>query len=115
MKKYDIAIIGGGVLGNTISYWLSTLYDLNICVIDKEKDVAVHSSTRNSGVIHYPFYLNSKTKKNFVRAAFLSHELWKSLAKENKIPWVQGVSDPTDYNTYIKSMNTRLAEILRTN
>ena len=90
MKKYDIAIIGGGVLGNTISYWLSTLYDLNICVIDKEKDVAVHSSTRNSGVIHYPFYLNSKTKKNFVRAAFLSHELWKSLAKENKIPWVQG-------------------------
>ena len=90
MREYDIAIIGGGVLGNTISYWLSTLYDLKICVIDKEHDVAIHSSTRNSGVIHYPFYLNSKVKKNFTRAAFLSHGMWKVLAEEKKIPWVQG-------------------------
>ena len=90
MKKYDIAIIGGCVLVNTISYWLSVLYDLKICVIDKENDVAIHASTRNSGVIHYPFYLNSKTKKNFARAAFLSHRMWKVLAEEKKIPWVQG-------------------------
>ena len=60
------------------------------CVIDKEHDVAIHSSTRNSGVIHYPFYLNSKVKKNFARAAFLSHSMWKVLAEEKKIPWIQG-------------------------
>ena len=89
MKKYDIAIIGGGILGNTISYWLSVLYDLKICVIDKEHDVAIHASTRNSGVIHYPFYLNSKLKKNFAKAAFLSHGMWKVLAAEKKIPWIQ--------------------------
>jgi len=89
MQKYDIAIIGGGILGTTISYWLSTLYDLKICVIEKECDVALHSSTRNSGVIHYPFYINSKQKKNFAKAAFLSHGMWKSLANEKKIPWVQ--------------------------
>ena len=90
MQKYDIAIIGAGVLGTTISYWLSTLYDLKICVIEKEPDVALHSSTRNSGVIHYPFYLDSKKKKNFAKAAFLSHDMWKVLAYENNIPWVQG-------------------------
>ena len=90
MKKYDIAIIGGGILGTTISYWLSTLYDLKICVIEKEHDVALHASTRNSGVIHYPFYLDSKRKKNFAKAAFLSHDMWKILASENNIPWVQG-------------------------
>jgi len=90
MQKYDIAIIGGGVLGTTISYWLSTLYDLNICLIEKEPDVALHSSTRNSGVIHYPFYIDPKKKKNFARAAFLSHDMWKVLANENNIPWVQG-------------------------
>jgi len=90
MQKYDIAIIGAGVLGTTISYWLSTLYDLKICVIEKEPDVALHSSTRNSGVIHYPFYLDSKKKKNFAKAAFLSHDMWKVLANENNIPWVQG-------------------------
>ena len=90
MQKYDIAIIGGGILGTAISYWLSILYDLKICVIEKEHDVALHSSTRNSGVIHYPFYINPKQKKNFAKAAFLSHEMWKSLANEKKIPWVQG-------------------------
>ena len=90
MKKYDVAIIGGGILGTTISYWLSALYDLKICVIEKEHDVALHSSTRNSGVIHYPFYLNPKLKKNFARAAFLSHDMWKVLAHEKNIPWVQG-------------------------
>ena len=90
MQKFDIAIIGAGVLGTTISYWLSTLYDLNICVIEKEPDVALHSSTRNSGVIHYPFYMDSKKKKNFAKAAFLSHDMWKVLAYENNIPWVQG-------------------------
>jgi len=90
MQKYDIAIIGAGVLGTTISYWLSTLYDLKVCVVEKEPDVAMHSSTRNSGVIHYPFYLNPKQKKNFARAAFLSHDMWKVLAREKNIPWVQG-------------------------
>jgi len=90
MQKYDIAIIGGGVLGTTISYWLSTLYDLKICLIEKEHDVALHSSTRNSGVIHYPFYIDPKQKKNFARAAFLSHDMWKVLANENNIPRVQG-------------------------
>jgi len=89
MQKFDIAIIGAGVLGTTISYWLSTLYDLKICVIEKEPDVALHASTRNSGVIHYPFYLDSKKKKNFAKAAFLSHDMWKVLAYENNIPWVQ--------------------------
>ncbi len=90
MKKYDVAIIGGGILGTTISYWLSALYDLKICIVEKESDVALHSSTRNSGVIHYPFYLNPKQKKNFAKAAFLSHDMWKVLANEKNIPWVQG-------------------------
>jgi L-2-hydroxyglutarate oxidase len=90
MKKYDVAIIGGGILGTTISYWLSALYNLKICIVEKESDVALHSSTRNSGVIHYPFYLNPKQKKNFAKAAFLSHDMWKVLANEKNIPWVQG-------------------------
>jgi len=90
MQKYDIAIIGGCILGNTFSYWLSTFYDLKVCVVEKEPDVAFHSSTRNRGLIHYPFYLNPKQKKNFARAAFLSHDMWKVLAREKNIPWVQG-------------------------
>ena len=36
------------------------------------------------------------------------------LSKNNKIKWVKGVSDTTDYETYQKGMNNRLSEILCT-
>ena len=87
MKNLDIAVIGGGILGTTISYWLSVLYDLKICVIEKESDVAMHASSRNTGVVHSPFYLNPETKKVLAKSALLSYEMWESLAKEKGIPW----------------------------
>lgn len=38
--------------------------------------------------------------------------IW-SLAYSNKIDWVKGYSDPTPYDEYKKTMNNRLAEILK--
>jgi len=87
LKNFDIAIIGGGVLGTSISYWISNLYDLNVCVIDKEYDVAKHTSGRNTGVIHTPFYLDPKKKKIFAKSAYLSNELWKKLAEKTHTSW----------------------------
>jgi len=87
LKKYDIAIIGGGILGTTISYWISSLYDVNLCVIEKESDVAMHASSRNTGVVHSPFYLNPKTKKVLAKSALISYNMWETLAKKEKIPW----------------------------
>ena len=87
MKKFDIAIIGGGILGTTISYWISNLYDSSVCVIEKESNVAKHTSGRNTGVVHTPFYLNPETKKIFAKSAHISHELWETLAKNTVSPW----------------------------
>ena len=87
MTKYDIAIIGGGILGTTISYWISSLYDLKICVIEKEADVAMHASSRNTGVVHSPFYLNPDNKKTIAKSAILSYEMWQKLATERNIAW----------------------------
>lgn len=87
MKNFDVAIIGGGILGTTISYWISSLYDLEICVIEKEPQVAMHASSRNTGVVHSPFYLNPDKKKVLAKSALISYDMWKSLAKERKIPW----------------------------
>ena len=87
MEKYDIAIIGGGLLGTSISYWLSNLYDAKIVVIEKESEVAMHTSSRNTGVVHSPFYLNPEKKGNLARAAFLSHEMWKTFAQKHGLPW----------------------------
>jgi len=89
LEKYDIAIIGGGILGTTISYWISTLYDLKICLIEKESEVAQHASSRNTGVLHSPFYLNPSTKKVLAKSALISYDMWKNLSKDRNLPWKQ--------------------------
>ena len=87
MEKFDIAIIGGGILGTSISYWISSLYDVNLCVIEKESNVAMHASSRNTAVVHSPFYLNPKTKKILAKSALISYEMWEKLAKKVNVPW----------------------------
>ncbi len=87
MTKYDLAIIGGGILGTSLSYWLSVLYDLKICVIEKETSVAMHTSSRNTGVVHSPFYLHPKKRSKSAKTSLISHDLWKDLAYQQKVPW----------------------------
>ncbi|WKT58849.1 FAD-dependent oxidoreductase [Candidatus Nitrosotenuis chungbukensis] len=87
MNKYDVGIIGGGILGTSISYWLSTVSNLKTCVIEKESGVAQHASGRNTGVIHSPFYLDPQKKKTIARAAMVSRDLWKEFSIPRNIPW----------------------------
>ena len=89
MKQYDIAIIGAGILGTTISYWLSTLYDIKVCVIEKEAKVAMHTSSRNTGVVHSPFYLDPKKRRTSAISSLISHDLWEILAKKKNLPWME--------------------------
>jgi (S)-2-hydroxyglutarate dehydrogenase len=88
-KRFDIAIVGAGILGITITYWLSTLYDCSIALIDKEEAVARHTSSRNTGIIHRPFYLNPEKKKVFASAAQKAYYLWSSLASKYNLTWKQ--------------------------
>jgi L-2-hydroxyglutarate oxidase len=86
-KDVDILVVGAGVLGVTVAYWLSSLYDCRILLVDRESGVARHTSSRNTGVIHRPFYLNPETKKTFALAAVLSYPLWRDLASAYSLPW----------------------------
>ena len=51
---YDVAIIGAGIIGGMIARELSK-YDLSICILEKESDVAMGASRANSGIIHGGF------------------------------------------------------------
>jgi (S)-2-hydroxyglutarate dehydrogenase len=84
---YDIAIIGGGILGVSIAYWLSTIYDCRIALVEKEDRVAGHTSSRNTGMVHRPFYLNPEKKKLFARASQKSYFLWRELATRYGLTW----------------------------
>jgi len=86
-KDVDILVVGAGILGVTTAYWLSSLYDCRILLVDREGGVARHTSSRNTGVIHRPFYLNPETKKTFALSAMLSYPLWHDLANAYSLPW----------------------------
>lgn len=55
-KEYDVAIIGGGVIGTGILYTLSKYTDIeDIALIEKEKELAqgVSDKTNNSQTLHF--------------------------------------------------------------
>jgi L-2-hydroxyglutarate oxidase len=56
-KQYDIAIIGGGIVGLATAMELLDRYPaLKLVVLEKEHELAKHQTGRNSGVIHSGIY-----------------------------------------------------------
>lgn len=59
---YDVAIIGGGVVGGMLARTLSS-YRLKICILEKENDVAMGASKANSAIVHAGFDAEPGTLK----------------------------------------------------
>ena len=59
---YDVIIIGAGVVGAMTARELSK-YNLKICVVDKENDVATGATKANSAIVHAGFDAKPNTLK----------------------------------------------------
>ncbi len=60
----DYLIIGGGIMGLAVARALRThLPNASITLLEKESDVALHASGRNSGVLHAGFYYGADSLK----------------------------------------------------
>ena len=85
---FDVVIIGGGILGTSISYFLSFLNkSKKIAVIEQAHNVAFHTSGRNTGKVHAPYLYNPEKKKLFANAAFHGYEMWEEYAKLRDLPF----------------------------
>ena len=51
---YDVVIIGAGVVGGLLARALSR-YDLRVCLLEKENDVAMGATKANSAIVHAGF------------------------------------------------------------
>jgi L-2-hydroxyglutarate oxidase len=86
--NFDLVIIGGGILGTSISYFLGFLNKTKqIAVIEQAHRVAFHTSGRNTGKIHAPYLYNPEKKKMFAKAAFQGYEMWDEYSKLKKLPF----------------------------
>ena len=56
-NKFDFIIVGGGIVGLATAYKLQLKFpQKSIAVLEKEPDVGMHQTGRNSGVIHSGIY-----------------------------------------------------------
>jgi len=80
--QFDVLIIGAGVVGNAIARELSR-YRLNIGVLEKEQDVGMGTSSRNSGVIHSGIHYKPGTLR--ARLDVKGNSLMQDLCRELKV------------------------------
>ena len=73
-EKTDYLIIGAGIIGLTLARQLQEKAPgKKILLLEKEPDVALHSSGRNSGVLHAGFYYSADSlKARFTREGNLA-------------------------------------------
>ncbi len=79
---YDYVVIGTGIVGSLVARELSK-YELNICVIDKENDVANVQTRANSAIVHSGHDPKHGTLK--AKLAVWGNELYDELEHELKI------------------------------
>lgn len=84
-KKYDVIIIGAGIVGLATAYKITKEKpSLKIGIIEKEARVATHQTGHNSGVIHSGIYYKPGSLKAL--NCRNGYHLLLAFAKANRIP-----------------------------
>ncbi|MBS1738119.1 MAG: L-2-hydroxyglutarate oxidase [Bacteroidetes bacterium] len=85
-KIFDIAIIGGGIVGAATFYQLQKHHPyLKIILIEKEKRLAFHQTGNNSGVMHSGLYYKPGSLK--ARNCVEGRKALVEFAKQHNIPF----------------------------
>lgn len=87
MARFDVAIVGAGVLGACVAYWVSSTCRASACVLEAGGAPALHASSRNTGVVHSPFYLDPRARGEMARSMVASRPMWAGLAARAGAPW----------------------------
>ena len=83
-ERFDVAVIGGGVVGSAIARELSR-FDLKICVLEKELDVCNGTSGHNTGLLHSGILYPKGSLKNL--CCLESSAEFDQVAEELDVPF----------------------------
>lgn len=81
---YDILIIGAGIIGCSVARELSK-YKLSIAVVEKNPDICMETTARNSAVLHAGY--NNKTDSLMAKFCVEGNNGFDSIADELDIPY----------------------------
>lgn len=85
-QSYDVAIIGGGIVGLSVAMELTrTLPNVRLLLLEKEKALAQHQTGHNSGVIHSGIYYKPGSIK--ARTCVEGAAAMISFCREHGIPY----------------------------
>ena len=85
--KSDVTIVGGGILGTSLAYFLSQTTSSKVLVLDQAPQVGFHTSSRNTGKVHAPFLYDPEKKRIFAKAAKAGFEMWEAYSKQKNLPF----------------------------
>ncbi len=121
--KFDLCIIGGGIVGLATAYQLSRRYpSLRLAVVEKESQLAKHQTGHNSGVLHTGIYYKPNSLKaincrqgklameQFCREQGIEHELCGKIIvalKDEEVPRLQNIYQRGQQNGVNCKMITR--------
>jgi (S)-2-hydroxyglutarate dehydrogenase len=83
-KIYDVAIIGGGIVGTAVAMSLQKDKNFSVILIEAENRFAQHQTGNNSGVIHSGLYYKPGSLK--AKNCIEGRELMYRFCEENNIP-----------------------------
>ncbi len=82
----DVIVVGGGIVGLATALQLKKIKpEINICILEKEHEVASHQTGNNSGVIHSGIYYKPGSLK--AKNCIDGYHMLIDFCKENNIPY----------------------------
>src|SRR6476620_11550907 len=84
MDNVDVLIVGGGIVGLGTGMALAETRRVSVAIVETEKDLALHQTGHNSGVIHSGLYYKPGSAKALNCAA--GRELMVRFCADNGIP-----------------------------
>ena len=81
---FDVVIIGGGVIGSLISYQLSK-YEIKICLVEKESDLAMEETSANSAIVHAGY--DPEPGSNKAKYNILGNRMMEPLCRALGVPF----------------------------
>lgn len=109
---YDVTVIGAGVTGGMVARKLSA-YDIKVCVLEKDNDVATGATKANSAIVHAGFDAKEGSLK--AKLNVKGSEMMKQVTDELGVKYKNNGSIVIGFNDEDRKILEALLERGRTN